>query len=282
MGSNDIPPPHVPSTYHATCKLLLGSGALGYTLCYMLMTRQSLRDRTYSMPLFSLALNFAWETIFSLYVAESRPEKATFGIWMVLDLGLIYAVVKYGEREWRHAPVVGRHIGKILVGCVVWWCVAIWAFARWWISENVRPKAGKWYMGVEGIDTTELGWWAAILAQVVLSVSSLAMIIVRGSSVGASYGIWWSRFLGSAGGLNAYYGYCWWVWPEAHSYFMEPLSVFLWVTWMVADLGYLGVLWDVKRREQEWRVKMGGRSGRTSKDFPRSVYQSEDLSAKDS
>lgn len=78
MGSNDTPPVHVPSSYHAICSLLLGTSGLLYTVTYVLMTRQSLRDRTYAMPFFSLAFNFACEIIFAPYVAESPQEKIIF------------------------------------------------------------------------------------------------------------------------------------------------------------------------------------------------------------
>jgi hypothetical protein len=46
-----------------------------------------------------------------------------------------------------------------------------------------------------------------------------------------------------------YYGYCWYVWPEAHGYVVNPLSVCMSVAWVTADLGYLAVLRNVKRME---------------------------------
>lgn len=264
MGSNDTPPPHVPTSYITVSTVILGFGGLGYTLAYILMTRQSLRDRTYAMPLFSLALNFGWEIVFSTYVAESLLEKATFWIWMILDLGLIYAVLKYGKNEWTHAPIVGRNIGKILTLFVLWSCCAFWAVSKWWIQENINPKPGKHYGGVEGPDTTELGWWTALVAQDFLSVMLLAQIMVRENSGGASYTIWAVRFVGSLCGLVVYYGYCWYVWPEAHGYFVTPLSICLSVTWATADLAYLVVLRSVKRTETVLRDgrKIRGDSGK--------------------
>ncbi|KAF2865416.1 hypothetical protein BDV95DRAFT_507196 [Massariosphaeria phaeospora] len=251
MGSNDIPPPHVSSSYHTVCALLLGTGGILYTITYALMARQSLRDRTYAMPLLPLAFNVAWEIIFALYVAESAQEKAVFTTWLILDIGLVYATVKYGQKEWRHAPVVGRHIGKILTASVLWWCWALWAICSWWLDEEnpVNPKDGKIYRGAIGPDSTELGYWTALVAQAVLSCLSLAQIVVRGNGKGASYTAWMSRFVGSLSGLLAYYGYCWYVWPEAHSYCMSPFSICLMVTWIVADIAYFPVLRAVKRSD---------------------------------
>ncbi|KAF2475155.1 phospholipase D/nuclease [Lindgomyces ingoldianus] len=251
MGSNDIPPPHVPSAYHATCTVLLAIGGCLWTVTYVLMIRQSLRDRTYSMPLAALAFNFAWEIMFTIYISETSLEKSVFACWMVLDIGLAYTMVEYGANEWRHAPVVGRHIGKILLGSVLWICWALWAFSSWWVdlANPINPKDGKIFRGVVGPDTTELGYWTSVVAQVLLSAMLLAQLIVRGHSGGASYMIWMARFFGSLSGQVIYYGYCYYVWSEAHGYFMSRFSVCLWMTWILADLAYLVVLKKVKGSE---------------------------------
>jgi hypothetical protein len=249
MTRHDVLPAHVDPSIRDVNDVLLGIGGVGYTICYVLMARRSLRDRTYAMPLLPLAFNFAWEIVFALYVAEETREKAIFAIWMLIDVAIVYATVTYGANEWRHAPVVGRNIGKIFAGMLAWWCVALYAVSNWWVDAKspVNPKAGKAYRGVVGIDTDELGFWTALVAQVVLSVASLAQLVVRGSSRGSSYSIWMTRFVGSLSGLTLNYGYCFWVWPEAHGYFTNTFAVLMMVTWIVADLAYVVVLSNVQR-----------------------------------
>lgn len=251
MAGSDVLPPHVDPAIRTFNDVFLGIGGLGYTICYILMTRQSIRDRTYAMPLFPLAMNFAWELVFALFVAVEVREQTIFTIWMLIDIGLVYALVKYGANEWKHAPAIGRHIGKLFVVMMVWWCIALYAVSTWWINPAapVNPKSGKAYMGVEGIDTDELGYWTALVAQVVLSVMSLAQIMTRGNSGGSSYTIWTTRFVGSLLGLNLNYGYCWWAWPEAHGYVANPIAVVMMVTWVFADLVYLVALYTVKQTE---------------------------------
>lgn len=251
MTRHDVLPPHVDPSIRTFNDAFLGTGGIGYTICYILMTRQSIRDRTYAMPLFTLALNFAWELIFALFVAVEGRELGIFTVWMIIDLGLVYALVKYGANEWEHAPIVGRHIGKIFTVMLAWWCVVLYAVSAWWIDpvNPVNPKEGKAYKGVKGIDTDELGYWTALIAQVVLSFMSLAQIVVRQNSGGSSYGIWATRFVGSLSGLNLNYGYCWWVWPEAHGYVAQPFAVVMMVSWVLADVAYLAVLYSVKQTE---------------------------------
>lgn len=88
MGSNDIPPPHVTTNLVPIANALLQAGGGLWTLTYILLTRQSFKDRTYGMPPFALALNFAWEIVYALYVAESPLEQTVFTIWLLIDCGM--------------------------------------------------------------------------------------------------------------------------------------------------------------------------------------------------
>jgi len=261
MGLNEVPPPHVSPYYTTIGVSLLGVGGVLYTLTYYLMTRQSLRERTYAMPLLPLAFNFAWEAIMLFYVSEELHEQAIFTLWILLDAGLVYTVVKYGAYEWTHAPVLARNLGKILAAMIAWWGWALYAVCAWWLRNDVGKKAGIFYQGVEGPDVVELGFWTALVAQIVLSCASLAQILVRGNSGGTSYTIWSCRFVGSLFGLNGNYLWLWWAWPEAHEYFVNPFAICLLITWVVADLAYLFVLVEVKKTEvvlEDGRKVRGG------------------------
>jgi hypothetical protein len=249
MGLNEAVPPHVTSHYTTVGVSLLGIGGILYTLTYYLMARQSLRERTYAMPLLPLAFNFAWEAIMLFYVSEELHEQVIFTLWILLDVGLVYTVIKYGANEWAHAPVLARNLGKILMAMIAWWGWALYALCTWWLRNNVGKKAGIFYQGVEGPDVMELGFWTALVAQVVLSCALLAQILVRGNSGGTSYTIWACRFFGSLSGLNGNYFWLWWAWPEAHEYFVNPFAICLLITWVVADVAYLFVLVEVKKTE---------------------------------
>ncbi|KAF1918564.1 hypothetical protein BDU57DRAFT_203805 [Ampelomyces quisqualis] len=96
-----------------------------------------------------------------------------------------------------------------------------------------------------GLDGDELGYWTALLARVVLGVMSPAQIVVRGDGRDSSFAVWLSRFAGRLFGLNFNYTYCWWVWPEAHGYLANPIAVVMMVTWVLVDLAYLVVRYNV-------------------------------------
>jgi hypothetical protein len=190
MGSSDIPPPHVPAHVVPVCNLFLQIGGSLWTLAYVLLARESFRSKSYGMPLFAVALNFSWEMVYALYVAEAPLERAIFALWMVLDCAMVYGMMKFGKYEWAHAPAVARSIVPIFVVMTVVAALGHWSFAEWWISNEIGKREGKYYMGVLGPDTTELGYWSAAVCQVYLSASSLCQLGIRGHSGGVSWGIW--------------------------------------------------------------------------------------------
>lgn len=190
MGSNDVPPPHVPSYYLPIANVLLQIGGAFWTLCYILLTLRSFRDRSYGMPLFALAYNFAWEFIYGLLIAETTLESAVFTMWLILDLGMVYGLLKYGKEEWNHAPLVKSNLGLIFAGLLGWCALAHWAFAKWWVDNDIAMKEGKFYRGFVGPDTTELVFWTALVSQTYLSVASLGQLLIRQHTGGASWGAW--------------------------------------------------------------------------------------------
>lgn len=190
MGSNDIPPPHVPSHVVPLCNLFLQVGGGLWTLSYVLYVRESFRSRSYGMPLFAVALNFSWEVVYALQVAESLLERSIFTIWMVIDCGMVYGIIKYAKYEWAHSPKVAHNIGSIFTMMVVSAILGHWTFAKWWIENEIGKRDGKFYKGVIGPDITELGFWSAITCQAYLSIASLCQLVVRQHSGGVNWMIW--------------------------------------------------------------------------------------------
>lgn len=190
MGSNDVPPPHVPSHVVPTYNLLLQFGGGLWTISYVLYVYESFRSRSYGMPLFAICLNFAWETVYTFYVADLPLERFAFSQWLVINIGMAYCMIKFAKYEWAHSPVVIRHMGTIFAVMLTGTMLGHWTFAKWWIENEIGRRDGKFYKGVIGADITELGFWSAILCQSYLSASSLCQLVVRQHSGGVSWAIW--------------------------------------------------------------------------------------------
>jgi hypothetical protein len=80
--------------------LTLISG-ISWTVVYLDLINRGFRDRTYGMPLFALALNFAWEFIFGFLVGEGIGVQRIVNVtWFVLDAIIVVTYFRYGRREY--------------------------------------------------------------------------------------------------------------------------------------------------------------------------------------
>jgi hypothetical protein len=190
MGFNDVPPPHVSLWFGPVYNATFQFAGASWTLCYILIALEGFRTKSYGMPLFALANNFAWELVYALFVVDSLREKIAMTIWMLIDIPIIYSTLRYGTNEWVHAPTIKRNLGKILLSLMTMCAGAHWSFASWWIGTGIAMKNGKFYRGVEGPDLTEMSFWAVSFCQVIVSTTSLAQLIVRQHTGGASWAIW--------------------------------------------------------------------------------------------
>ncbi|KAK8105423.1 hypothetical protein PG999_008782 [Apiospora kogelbergensis] len=254
MGSSDIAPPHAPAWLVPLSTVFLGLGVLFWDMAYVLMTIRGIKTRSYGMPILGLAINVSWEIVYGFYVAEAAFERLGFAVWLLLDLGVIYTTVRFAPEAWAAtSPSVGARMPWILALLVAVGCWGHYAFAAWWLARpgvGTGDKTGKWYYGRDGYDTTELAYWSAGVSQLVLSSASVAMLVVRGHSGGTGYAIWLCRFLGSLFGMGVCSGLLWWYWPEAHSYWTLPMSIFMCGLSFACDVAYPFVLWRVRQTEK--------------------------------
>ncbi len=201
MGSSDVAPAHCPEWLVPVSTATLGIGVVLWQATYVLMAVRSFRTRSYGMPILALTLNISWEVVYFAYVSDMLFEKLGFAFWLILDIPLLYTSVKYGRREWEHAPLIARHLPIILAAMTIVGLVGNYAFAVWWLavpSRGTGIKTGKFYYGVEGYDCTELAFWSAAVLQLPASAGCLAMLLIREHSGGASYAIWSVVFLSFA------------------------------------------------------------------------------------
>lgn len=92
--------------------LTLLSG-IGWIIVYEECIRLGFKYKTYSMPLWALGLNFAWETIYSfsdIFLNAHGPLDDTMTlvqvianvIWTFLDIVILYTYFKHGKKEAIH------------------------------------------------------------------------------------------------------------------------------------------------------------------------------------
>ena len=113
--------------------LTLVSG-LCWTLVYIEGIRLGIRDRSYAIPFYALALNLAWELLHA-YLGL----RATIGlqaiinaVWFLFDVGILYTYFRYGK----------KYFPASLASMFVPWSI-LGLFTAFWIQHAfVRDTTG--------------------------------------------------------------------------------------------------------------------------------------------
>ena len=152
------------------------SGLL-WSVSYILMTVKSFRDKSYSMPIYCLCLNITWEAVYGFVYGPGLVNQIVFAQWMIVDLFLFYATVKFGKQEWQHQPLVARNLlWIILAGCTI----CLWLHLA--VAATFVPHVGR-----------RIVFFTAWPIQVIINIGSIAQILCRGHSAGHSWNIWYGK-----------------------------------------------------------------------------------------
>ncbi|EMR85854.1 putative integral membrane protein [Botrytis cinerea BcDW1] len=209
--------------------LTIGSGVL-WMVAYVLYIRRSSKDQSYGMPILSLCANIAWELIYGIIHPPGMAEFITFLPYFLVDLLLVNATIKFGPREWRHAPIVQKNLGMIVLVGSLMMLGAQWTFAELFT------------------DFTQASFWSGYTCQVIVSWSAIAQLVSRESTRGHSIAIWWCRFLGTLCATAVFhwraYNY-----PANYGYVYTPLARFLFIAPETAELAYPFIFWYIAKLE---------------------------------
>jgi len=159
--------------------LTLISG-LAWTIVYIEGIRLGFKDRTYAIPFFALALNIAWESIYTAYGLRTSPfdvQTIINAVWFLFDIGILYTYLKFGKQYFPAALPQRWFLPWSLLGLLMAFLVE-YAFAR----EFGQLKGGS---------------YAAFLQNLLMSVLFITMLIQRGSKAGQSLVIAVCKWIGT-------------------------------------------------------------------------------------
>jgi L,D-transpeptidase-like protein len=152
---------------------------LCWTVVYIEGIRIGLRDGSYAIPFYALALNIAWELLHTIFGFQAGVSVQTIvnAVWFLFDIGILYTYFKFGRKYFpRHFSVrafTGWSILVLLTALVV-----EYAFIR---EFGVSRGAG----------------YSAFLQNLLMSVLFITMFVSRGGSEGQSLTIAVSKWIGT-------------------------------------------------------------------------------------
>ena len=158
--------------------LTVASG-ICWTVDYVEGIRVGFKDKSYAIPFYALALNFAWElqhTIFGLRAGASL-QTIINAVWFAFDVGILYTYFKYGRKYFPRNVPARWFTGWSMLGLLTALCVE-YAFIR---EFGVAVGAG----------------YYAFLQNLLMSVLFIDMLVKRGSSEGQSLYIAVNKWIGT-------------------------------------------------------------------------------------
>ena len=87
--------------------LLIVISGICWTIVYIDGIRIGFRDRSYAIPFYALALNFAWEALYTYHgfrINGVDTQNIFNAIWLTFDIGILYTYFKFGRKYFRYPP----------------------------------------------------------------------------------------------------------------------------------------------------------------------------------
>ena len=150
-----------------------------WTVVYIEGIRLGLRDRSYAIPFYALALNFAWELLHTVFGFRAGVSVQTIinAVWFAFDVGILYTYFKYGRKYFpRNLP------SRVFVG---------------WSALGLVTALGVEYAFIREFGVAVGAGYSAFLQNLLMSVMFIDMLVRRGSSEGQSLYIAVNKWVGT-------------------------------------------------------------------------------------
>lgn len=175
-----------------TIKLILTViSGLCWTIVYIEGIRIGFRDKSYAIPFYALALNFAWELLYTIFGFRHNGVTAQNifnAVWLTFDIGILYTYFKFGQKyfsRWLPAAPSAAANGAAKSVFIAWGVLGLgtalaveYAFLK---EFGVAKGAG----------------YSAFLQNLLMSVLFIAMLSARGNREGQSLSIAINKWIGT-------------------------------------------------------------------------------------
>ena len=157
-----------------------------WTIVYIDGIRLGFRDKSYAIPFFALALNFAWEGLYTFFGFRTNglTVQNIFNVaWFTFDIGILYTYFKFGRRYFRLSLPGTRGF-------------ADGTFFAWSIIGLITALAIE-YAFIREFGVGKAAGYSAFLQNLLMSVLFISMLLRRGNREGQSLTIAINKWIGT-------------------------------------------------------------------------------------
>ena len=171
-----------------TIKLILTViSGICWTVVYIEGIRIGFRDKSYAIPFYALALNFAWEMLHTIYGFRTNGvsvQNIFNAVWFTFDIGILFTYFKYGRKYFDNRTTNAEGMDKSA------------AFIGWSVLGLVTALAIE-YAFIREFGIAVGAGYSAFLQNLLMSVLFIAMLARRGSREGQSLSIAINKWIGT-------------------------------------------------------------------------------------
>jgi hypothetical protein len=164
-----------------------------WTIVYIDGIRIGFRDKSYAIPFYALALNFAWELLYTYFGFRTNGvtvQNVFNSIWFAFDVGILYTYFKFGRKyfvPFRDEPPAStaRSASGPDKNFIAWSILGlITAFA---VQYAFRREFG----------VSKATAYSAFPQNLIMSILFIGMLVKRGSREGQSLTIAINKWIGT-------------------------------------------------------------------------------------
>lgn len=206
------------SQYPVPLLILFGVGCLGWVVAYVAIVKNALRNQFLEIPAGAVVANIAWEFVWGFLYPNELGRFFSWGyrIWFFFDLGIVYMLFRFGERQVELAELKAVFRPACVFGIVAW-AVAIYFFVG------------------EGYDTG-YGAISGYILNTMMSALYVVIILRHGQLYDFSLVVAWSKMLGTA--LLTVFNFI----VQPHN----PYLLLLCLLTLALDLLYIGLFYAIR------------------------------------
>jgi hypothetical protein len=169
--------------------LLIIISGICWTIVYIDGIRIGFRDKSYAIPFYALALNLAWEALYTYHgfrINGVDAQNIFNAAWLTFDIGILYTYFRFGHRYWRAFPDQPPAIAG----------GTPFAFVGWSVLGLITAFAVQ-YAVIREFGVAKGAAYSAFPQNLIMSILFIAMLARRGSREGQSLLIAVSKWIGT-------------------------------------------------------------------------------------
>lgn len=172
-----------------------------WTLVYIDGIRIGFRDKSYAIPFYALALNFAWELLYTYFGFRTNGVTVQNGfnaVWFMFDVGILYTYFKFGRKYFPgfqdQPPATAS--GSDTISPSAHADSTDKYFVAWSVIGLITAF-GVQYAFRREFGVSKAAAYSAFPQNLIMSILFIGMLVKRGSREGQSLTIAVNKWLGT-------------------------------------------------------------------------------------